>query len=389
MRNSSWIALAIVFLIIFFAANNTTQSGVKPDWWVNGTLIAQRSGGNFIPGANISITGVDDIANDRVNITITAAATAAFSGEVDDTTNDALTFTTDDASPPAGTTRGIYARTTDDLRYNVPTLGAHEFSVNNSTAVVIKSDRLSITGNAGVPSSIAENDIWIDNDVDHLSTRLGARSNILQNFNRRFTFATAKGASSTVVDVHGTLEGIIGSKGGVGLDADGPRVNYQTGVTSGDDAGFQGLNNLRRDWNPIAVIKFQIDATTNIRMFIGFTNLTITSSVSSDAPLAHMAGLSYSTPRGDTTFRFLSADGTAQQFTNTIAPDILSHDLIIYIDNNNSRVLFRLDNQTDVIHSTSIPGMGTDLRVIAGIETEESGVSKVIGFAYMKTESDK
>ncbi|KKL18227.1 hypothetical protein LCGC14_2477630, partial [marine sediment metagenome] len=102
-------------------------------------------------------------------------AGSSFSGEVDTTTNDALTFTSDDASPPAGTVNAIFRDNTGDLNINTVTgktlniqiAGADEFNFS-AAGLEFNSNNLTGVGNitgAGaitIASTGGCNDIIID-----------------------------------------------------------------------------------------------------------------------------------------------------------------------------------------------------------------------------------
>jgi hypothetical protein len=80
-------------------------------------------------------------------------AGGSFSGEVDDATNDALTFTSDDASPPAGTVNSIFRDNTGDLNINTVSgktlnlqiAGADEYNFS-STALAMNSNNITGLG---------------------------------------------------------------------------------------------------------------------------------------------------------------------------------------------------------------------------------------------------
>ena len=95
----------------------------------------------------------------------------AFSGEVDDTTNDSLTFTSDDASPPAGTVDSIFRDNAGDLNLNVITGKTFNIQVNavdeynfSSTGLEFNSNNItglgtSLTAAAGLTINTSSNGI--------------------------------------------------------------------------------------------------------------------------------------------------------------------------------------------------------------------------------------
>jgi hypothetical protein len=109
------------------------------------------------------------------NLTVTGTCTGcgggSFSGEVDDTTNDALTFTSDDGSPPAGTVNSIFRDNTGDMNINTVTgktlnlqiAGADEYNFS-STALAMNSNNITgvgttISGAAGITLSSTAADL--------------------------------------------------------------------------------------------------------------------------------------------------------------------------------------------------------------------------------------
>ncbi len=88
MRDYAWFVIILgLFAAMLFAADNNAGSAF-PTWYDDGTLIAQREGGNFISGSGITVTGVDDPANSQVDITIaTTGLTPSRFGEMDDNSN--------------------------------------------------------------------------------------------------------------------------------------------------------------------------------------------------------------------------------------------------------------------------------------------------------------
>ncbi|GEM_PF-1699816 len=70
-----------------------------------------------------------------------------FSGEVDDTTNDALTFTSDDASPPAGTVNSIFRDNAGDLNINTISGKTLNLQIAGTDEYNFSSTALAMNGN--------------------------------------------------------------------------------------------------------------------------------------------------------------------------------------------------------------------------------------------------
>ena len=69
MRETGLIAIAVIFVVIAFAIFPSKNTEVA-DFYDASTHLAQRSGLNLIGGDGITVTGVDDATNNRVNMTI-------------------------------------------------------------------------------------------------------------------------------------------------------------------------------------------------------------------------------------------------------------------------------------------------------------------------------
>jgi len=88
------IPLGIVLLVAVLALNGNGTLA-ETDWYEDGTHIAQRSGADFISGANVTVTAVDDPTNNRVRYTIAAGAGSTFTTEEGDAAVSAATGTLD------------------------------------------------------------------------------------------------------------------------------------------------------------------------------------------------------------------------------------------------------------------------------------------------------
>ena len=175
---------------ITIAANDTTLSRTAAGTFtldlVDGANTVFAIDNSGAGAANLQVSGLDCTGNANGGA-LTADASgniscsdddsggAAFSGEVDETTNDALTFTSDDASPPAGTVNAIFRDNTGDLNINTVTgktlniqiAGADEFNFS-AAGLEFNSNNLTGVGNitgAGaitIASTGGGNDIIID-----------------------------------------------------------------------------------------------------------------------------------------------------------------------------------------------------------------------------------
>ena len=125
MDNRGYIALAIIFVVVALTLLRSSNVGLV-DFYDDGTVIGQRSGQNLISGDGITITGVDDPTNSRVNVTV---ATTANSGSATVTSGNLFeTVTHNLGSTPA---RVHLTATTDpgDAGWYVSTKGATQFTI--------------------------------------------------------------------------------------------------------------------------------------------------------------------------------------------------------------------------------------------------------------------
>lgn len=312
-------------------------------------------------------------------------AGGSFSGEVDDTTNGSLTLTTDDASPPGNTVRALFARNTNDLRLNVPTSGVFQVTVNGSEGAAIEADRIVLPRSAGVPSSDAENDLWLNTQLRQPEVNIGAAVKTLtwqaQRRVHELQAARAGGTQSPCM----TQRGFSTNPAPVGTVASQSSENssacrFTTGAVSGNDAGLDspetGNEYFGRVNNPLAIFRVLIDATTTIRVFWGFSDQTLATTCSADNPAGNHVGVSYSTPRGDANWQYVTKDGATQTVTNSsIAVDTSYHTWIIYQDNTNSRVVFRQDEGAETLVTATLPTNTTGLTLILCVETESASAS--------------
>ena len=65
-----WIAISLIFLIIIIAVFAPSSTLSYIDFWDDSVSVSQRSGINLVSGDNITVSAVDDPANNRVNYNI-------------------------------------------------------------------------------------------------------------------------------------------------------------------------------------------------------------------------------------------------------------------------------------------------------------------------------
>ena len=160
------------------------------------------------------------------------------------------------------------------------------------------------------------------------------------------------------------------------LDSNGRYVTFNTSTTSGNEAGIETPNTICQRLNAfLSQISFALTSTANVRMFIGWTNQTLATMVSSDQPAGRYFGLQYSASRGDTTFYWTRKNdaGTFTATNTTVNVDTAWHKfrclggavaVICSLFNN----ALTTEEKTNLI--SNIPSNSNSLSFVAGIETE-------------------
>jgi hypothetical protein len=134
------------------------------------------------------------------------------------------------------------------------------------------------------------------------------------------------------------------------------------------------------------LVKFDLDQTTDTRFFCGVTNQTLATMVAADNPAGSYVGLSYSTPRGDTNFRWINKDNTTQRNNDTgIAVDTAVHYLQVL--STGTTFVASLFNSSFVLQDAQLfalnpPAPGTALGFVLGLETQVAGVKSIGGYYF-------
>lgn len=164
------------------------------------------------------------------------------------------------------------------------------------------------------------------------------------------------------------------------MSSTGRRIVWTTGTVSGDDAGFSTGLVAERDALPYFLIALALAQTTNCRMFVGWTDQTLATMLGADDPAGNYIGLQYSTPRGDTTFALVRKNGTTQTKTNLVAVDTAVHYFRLLNPANSAWIYELMSGALGAQSSGSVvsgqgPGATTQLRFVAGIETETASAA--------------
>jgi hypothetical protein len=156
-------------------------------------------------------------------------------------------------------------------------------------------------------------------------------------------------------------------------DAGGFGVQYRTSSGSGQVgvvATTPGDGNHTRRHNPAFLIKFRHTPTTTVRFFCGVSNTSAVNMTGGDSPAFSYAGIRYSTVAGDTTYRFVSKDGTTLENTDSgIGVNTNVQYLRITFDDSVPNVLIELLDATfavvaSVTHATNLPAQSAQLSFV-------------------------
>jgi hypothetical protein len=106
----------------------------------------------------------------------------------------------------------------------------------------------------------------------------------------------------------------------VTLDAQGKYLEYLSSNVSGNEVGLETGDIVRRDARFLATVRFRLTSLADIRFFMGFTDQSLSTMVSSDQPAGLYIGLQFvdstASGRHDTTWRAVRKNG-AGTFSNT------------------------------------------------------------------------
>lgn len=132
--------------------------------------------------------------------------------------------------------------------------------------------------------------------------------------------AFAAGSSSAVPATDGPIS--QGSQVDSGSDVQTPAGEYHyfrqhTGAVSGDTADFRWYLGGCFACDPDILCKVGPSLTTDVRMVVGLCDVAAASVLGSDTPTEDYAMFQYSTARGDSTWQFVTGDGTTQELTDT------------------------------------------------------------------------
>jgi hypothetical protein len=160
------------------------------------------------------------------------------------------------------------------------------------------------------------------------------------------------------------------------LDADGSRTRLTTDAITGSPASLQGQLLYRRFHRIQSFSRFKLPSTTNVRIFIGFTDQTAFTMVDSTNPAGNYFGMRYYSD-ADSAFRFVTKDGPTAALTSDLTVDTNVHNLYLWAGVSADFALFQIDDRTRLERLTNLPSSSADMRFVAAIETRTNGAKSL------------
>lgn len=158
-----------------------------------------------------------------------------------------------------------------------------------------------------------------------------------------------------------------------------------TGAVIGNDARLISNTTLfTLNQEPLAVIKFRLGATTDIRLFVGLTNAG--NPANADLMPQPSVGVQFSTDRADTNWQFLKKDATTQVLIDSgVAPDTSSHYVIVDAASATSVLVRVMDSafveQASTTFTTGLPTGTQVMSLVSAMETR-ANVDKTLNQYY-------
>lgn len=173
-------------------------------------------------------------------------------------------------------------------------------------------------------------------------------------------------------------------------DADGSALAQTSNVAAGTQLSVgqstdAGDRFSQRRYNPTMNVKFKQNQTTDTRLFWGYTSVNRATTLGSDDPAAHLAGIQARST--DTNFFFVVKDGTTLlRVDSGIAKDTAAHFMVVTMDDDAPSVTVKLYDTDFVLEAshtftTNLPGSTTALGWLVGVESV-AGSAKTVHQYY-------
>jgi len=161
----------------------------------------------------------------------------------------------------------------------------------------------------------------------------------------------------------------------------GRYADFASGAVSGNDAGIESQTVFWANKGDAYLFRFELPSSSLVRYFVGIAAQTLTTMVGADNPGTNHLGIQYSTPRGDTTWKFTERGTGSQVVTDTtLGMGVTAMYLQVLTGTITQMIL--LDAGMTVLATRSVgalnkPGGSTLVRMIAGCETQTNAAKSV------------
>jgi len=155
------------------------------------------------------------------------------------------------------------------------------------------------------------------------------------------------------------------------VDDNGARVQITTAPTTGDYNHIFGSAIYRRNHEPsfYARLRFPTTSLSNLRCFVGLTNLDPDTMTAGDSPVGIYCG--FWKDNSSSQLRFIRNNNSTPSKQNIIGIDTNVHDVYMWLKKSGGAdvVIFQLDNGTRYSVNLNIPATTQNLKYMAVIRT--------------------
>lgn len=164
----------------------------------------------------------------------------------------------------------------------------------------------------------------------------------------------------------------------------GVRAALTTADTAGSNAGVEPAGagaggSLSRETKGIILFKFDISTIASVRVFVGLHDQTLSTALGADDPTGNRLGLTFSTDRGDTQFKWTTKDGVTENLSAGFLTPVVATTYFLLIDlTASSTITMSIYNDAGSLlgtltTSTNIPTAAAVLKYTAGNQDRATG----------------
>lgn len=142
------------------------------------------------------------------------------------------------------------------------------------------------------------------------------------------TGLTGSGAAAESISEADTTSSLV-------VNANGHALRQGTAASGGSSASWSltsTADHLQVNHNVFGRIKFRIDDTSDVRLWIGFSSASGSGMVASDTPNAMYCGLLYSTVRGDAVWQYACGNGSGAGNQTLASSTIAQSTDVVYLE---------------------------------------------------------